>query len=96
MQRQAFIDVPTVPLGFHYQPVAFSNDLAGMMKGLVLFTGVRHIWLGACCDRCLIIATALHGYRRLHSYRQQRIDRFCDVAVVDADLRTQQKGRVGS
>ncbi len=42
MQRQAFIDVPVVPLGLYYQPVACRNDLTGMMKGLVLFTGVRH------------------------------------------------------
>ena len=41
MQRQAFIDVPTLPVGMYYQPVAYRNDLTGMMKGLVLFTGVR-------------------------------------------------------
>jgi peptide/nickel transport system substrate-binding protein len=41
MQRQAFVDVPIVPLGLYYQPVAYRNDLTGMMKGLVLFTGVR-------------------------------------------------------
>jgi peptide/nickel transport system substrate-binding protein len=41
MQRQAFIDVPTLPVGLYYQPVAYRNDLAGMMKGLVLFTGVK-------------------------------------------------------
>jgi peptide/nickel transport system substrate-binding protein len=43
MQRQAFIDVPTVPLGLYYQPVAYRNDLTGMMKGLVLFTSVRRV-----------------------------------------------------
>ena len=41
MQRQAFIDVPVIPLGLYYQPVAYRNDLTGMMKGLILFTGVR-------------------------------------------------------
>jgi peptide/nickel transport system substrate-binding protein len=41
MQRQAFIDVPTLPVGLYYQPVAYRNDLTGMMKGLVLFTGVK-------------------------------------------------------
>jgi peptide/nickel transport system substrate-binding protein len=41
MQRQAFVDVPDLPLGLYYQPVAYRNDLAGMMKGLVLFTGVK-------------------------------------------------------
>ncbi|WP_428484614.1 ABC transporter substrate-binding protein [Rhodopila sp.] len=43
MQRQAFVDVPTVPLGLYFQPVAYRNDLTGMMKGLVLFTGVRRV-----------------------------------------------------
>jgi peptide/nickel transport system substrate-binding protein len=43
MQRQAFIDVPSLPLGLYYQPVAYRNDLTGMMKGLVLFTGVRRV-----------------------------------------------------
>lgn len=41
MQRQAFIDVPVVPLGLYYQPAAYRNSLTGMMKGLNLFTGVR-------------------------------------------------------
>jgi peptide/nickel transport system substrate-binding protein len=43
MQRQAFVDVPDVPLGLYYQPVAYRNDLTGMQKGLVLFTGVRRV-----------------------------------------------------
>jgi hypothetical protein len=30
-----------VPVGLYYQPVAYRNDLSGMMKGLVLFTGVK-------------------------------------------------------
>jgi peptide/nickel transport system substrate-binding protein len=41
MQRQAFEDVPAMPLGLYYQPVAYRNDITGMMKGLILFTGVR-------------------------------------------------------
>jgi peptide/nickel transport system substrate-binding protein len=41
LQRQAFVDVPTVPVGLYYQPVAYRNNLAGMIKGLILFTGVR-------------------------------------------------------
>jgi peptide/nickel transport system substrate-binding protein len=43
MQRQAFIDVPTMPVGLYYQPVAYRNNLTGMMKGLVLFTGVKRM-----------------------------------------------------
>jgi peptide/nickel transport system substrate-binding protein len=43
MQAQAFIDVPVVPLGLYYQPVAYRNSLTGMMKGLILFTGVRRV-----------------------------------------------------
>jgi peptide/nickel transport system substrate-binding protein len=41
VQRQAFIDVPMLPLGLYYQPAAFRGDLTGMLKGLNLFTGVR-------------------------------------------------------
>lgn len=41
MQRQAFQDAPCMPLGLYYQPVAYRADLSGMMKGLILFTGVR-------------------------------------------------------
>jgi len=41
IQRQAFVDAPCMPLGLYYQPVAYRADLTGMMKGLVLFTGVK-------------------------------------------------------
>jgi peptide/nickel transport system substrate-binding protein len=41
VQRQAFIDVPMLPLGLYYQPAAFRTDPTGMLKGLNLFTGVR-------------------------------------------------------
>jgi peptide/nickel transport system substrate-binding protein len=41
MQRQAFDDVPMLPLGLYYQPAAYRADLTGMLKGLNLFTGVR-------------------------------------------------------
>jgi peptide/nickel transport system substrate-binding protein len=41
MQRQAYIDAPCMPLGLYYQPVAYRADLTGMMKGLILFTGVK-------------------------------------------------------
>jgi len=41
MQLQAFEDAPIMPLGLYYQPVAYRADLAGMMKGLILFTGVE-------------------------------------------------------
>jgi peptide/nickel transport system substrate-binding protein len=43
MQLQAFDDAPAMPLGLYYQPVAYRNDLTGMMKGLILFTGVRRV-----------------------------------------------------
>jgi peptide/nickel transport system substrate-binding protein len=43
MQRQAFEDAPAMPLGLYYQPVAFRSDLTDMMKGLILFTGVRRV-----------------------------------------------------
>ncbi len=41
MQRQAFIDVPYVPLGVFYQPTAYKKELTGMLKGLPLFWNVR-------------------------------------------------------
>lgn len=41
MQEQALQDVPYLPLGSYYQPVAYRSDLAGVSKGLVQFTGVR-------------------------------------------------------
>lgn len=41
MQRQAFIDVPYVPLGQFYQPTAYRDDLSGVLKGLALFWNVR-------------------------------------------------------
>jgi peptide/nickel transport system substrate-binding protein len=41
MQRQAFVDAPCMPLGLYYQPVAYRADLTGMVKGLILFTGVK-------------------------------------------------------
>ena len=41
MQRQAFVDVPCMPVGLYYQPVAYRADLTGMTQGLILFTGVK-------------------------------------------------------
>ena len=43
MQRQAFIDVPYVPLGVFYQPTAYNKSLTGMLKGLPLFWNVRRV-----------------------------------------------------
>ena len=40
MQRQAFIDVPYVPLGAFFQPTAYKSELTGMLKGLPLFWNV--------------------------------------------------------
>ena len=40
-QRQAFVDVPYVPLGVFYQPTAYKKDLTGMLRGLPLFWNVR-------------------------------------------------------
>ena len=41
LQEQALQDVPYLPLGSYYQPVAYRADLTGVSKGLVQFTGVR-------------------------------------------------------
>lgn len=40
-QRQAFIDVPYVPLGLFYQATAYKKELSGMLKGLPLFWNVQ-------------------------------------------------------
>jgi len=41
IQAQAFHDVPFWPLGAYYQPTAYRADLAGMMPGAPLFTGLH-------------------------------------------------------
>ena len=41
MQEQALQDVPYLPLGSYYQPVAYKANLTNVSKGLVQFTGVK-------------------------------------------------------
>lgn len=41
IQAQAMMDVPYLPLGSYFQPVAYKASLANMQKGLIQFTGVR-------------------------------------------------------
>ncbi len=41
MQREAFSEVPYVPLGTFYQPTAYQKGLSGMLKGLPLFWNIR-------------------------------------------------------
>lgn len=41
IQLQAFQDVPYIPLGVFYQPIAYRKSLQGMLKGVPLFYGVR-------------------------------------------------------
>ncbi|SDC34133.1 ABC transporter substrate-binding protein [Belnapia rosea] len=41
MQRQAFQDVPYVPLGQFFSPTALRADLDGMLKGIALFYGIK-------------------------------------------------------
>ncbi len=41
MQRQAFQDVPYVPLGQFFSPTALRTDLDGMLKGIALFYGIK-------------------------------------------------------
>ena len=41
MQRQAFLDVPYIPLGLFYQPTAYRRDLSGIIQGPPLFWNVR-------------------------------------------------------
>ena len=41
MQEQALADVPYLPLGSYYQPVAYKANLQDVPKGLVQFTGIK-------------------------------------------------------
>lgn len=41
MQRQAFVDVPYVPLGLFFQPTAYRRDLVGMIQGPPLFWNLK-------------------------------------------------------
>jgi len=41
IQRQAFIDVPYLPLGLYYQPTAHRRDLSGLLEGMPLFWNVE-------------------------------------------------------
>jgi len=41
IQKQAFIDVPYIPIGMYFQPTAHQSSIAGLLKGLPLFWNVR-------------------------------------------------------
>ena len=41
IQRQAFIDVPYVPLGLFLQPTAHRRDLSGLIQGPPLFWNIK-------------------------------------------------------
>ena len=41
MQEQALADVPYLPVGSYYQPVAYVSSLTNVPKGLVQFTGIK-------------------------------------------------------
>ncbi|WP_135470048.1 ABC transporter substrate-binding protein [Crenalkalicoccus roseus] len=43
MQRQAFEDVPYIPLGQFFSPTALRADLDGMLKGVALFYNIRRV-----------------------------------------------------
>ena len=41
MQRQAFIDVPYIPLGFYLTPTVYRSDLTGFVQGVPVFWNLR-------------------------------------------------------
>jgi peptide/nickel transport system substrate-binding protein len=43
IQRQCWIDVPHLPVGIWYQPMAWQNTIGGVPDGLPLFWGVRRV-----------------------------------------------------
>jgi peptide/nickel transport system substrate-binding protein len=43
IQRQAFVDLPMIPLGQYYQPTAYRASLSGVLGGFSTFWNVRRI-----------------------------------------------------
>jgi len=43
IQRQCWIDVPHLPVGIWYQPMAWQNTIDGIPDGFPLFWGVRRV-----------------------------------------------------
>jgi peptide/nickel transport system substrate-binding protein len=43
IQRQCWIDVPHLPIGIWYQPMAWQNTIDGIPDGFPLFWGVRRV-----------------------------------------------------
>jgi len=41
IQRQWFVDVPHIPIGQWFQPVAYRDDLEGMVDGFPIFWNVK-------------------------------------------------------
>lgn len=41
IQRQAFIDLPMIPLGMYYQPTAYRTNVTGILPGFATFWNVR-------------------------------------------------------
>ena len=43
MQEQVFVDVPYIPLGQYFQPVAYRKTVAGVKDGFPIFWGLKRI-----------------------------------------------------
>jgi peptide/nickel transport system substrate-binding protein len=43
IQRQCWIDVPHLPVGIWYQPMAWQNSVSGIPDGFPLFWGARRV-----------------------------------------------------
>jgi peptide/nickel transport system substrate-binding protein len=43
IQRQAFIDLPMIPLGQYFQPTAYRTSLTGVLSGFATFWNVRRV-----------------------------------------------------
>ena len=41
IQREAFVEVPYVPMGQYLQPTAYRSSLEGVLQGFALFWNVR-------------------------------------------------------
>ena len=41
IQRQAFIDLPMVPIGMYYQPTVYRKNVTGILAGFATFWNVQ-------------------------------------------------------
>ncbi len=43
LQRQAYRDVPFIPVGQYFTPTAYARTLTGIQSGTTVFWSARHV-----------------------------------------------------